>query len=150
MSGQNLLSVRGFGRMLGGRWRLACLLAIGAAGLSAPLAHAQMDSREGIELQHQLLELKRDVQNLRDQPARGGSALSSAPSRGSSDSNEITVHRDGEPVTLALDAESGIRNVDGGRGMLSPGEVPAHYRPGDEVMVIPDAGRVKLLRKPKY
>ncbi len=91
MSGQNLLSVCVSSRVLGGRWRLACLLAIGAAGLFAPLAHAQMDSREGIELQHQLLELKRDVQNLRDQPARGGSGVSSAPSRGSSDSSEITV-----------------------------------------------------------
>ncbi len=50
-----------------------------------------MDSREGIELQHQLLELKRDVQTLRDQMARGGSSASAAPSRGSSDSNEITV-----------------------------------------------------------
>ncbi len=54
---------------------------------------AQMDSREAIDLQHQLLELKRDMQVLRDQSARGGSSLGVAPSRGSPDSggnSEIT------------------------------------------------------------
>jgi TolA-binding protein len=71
-------------------WALAGLLAFGFAALSAPPALAQMDSREGIELQHQLLELKRDVQNLRDQVARGGTA-SYAPRGGSSDSGEITA-----------------------------------------------------------
>ena len=70
---------------------LACLLFLGAAALGAPPASAQMDSREGIELQHQLLELKRDVQNLRDQMSRGGPSVAAAPSRGSSDSSEITV-----------------------------------------------------------
>ena len=35
-------------------------------------ALAQMDTREGIALQNQILELRRDVQMLRDQVARGG------------------------------------------------------------------------------
>ncbi len=35
-------------------------------------AVAQMDTREGIALQNQILELRRDVQMLRDQVARGG------------------------------------------------------------------------------
>ena len=77
--------------MSAGSRGLACLLFLGVAALSAPPASAQMDSREGIELQHQLLELKRDVQNLRDQMSRGGSGVAPAPSRGSSDSSEITV-----------------------------------------------------------
>jgi TolA-binding protein len=49
--------------MVGGA--LATLLA-GAAGL-APPASAQIDSREGIALQNQILELRRDIQSLRDQ-----------------------------------------------------------------------------------
>ena len=75
---------------------VAAWLTFTAAALGAPPALAQMDSREGIELQHQLLELKRDVQSLRDQVSRGGastggSSLGGASvSRGSPDSNEIT------------------------------------------------------------
>ena len=72
------------------------LLAIGVAGSVLPgtfrPAWAQMESREAIELQHQIQELKRDMQNLRDQ--RGGQSGSPAPTRLSPDasgSSEITA-----------------------------------------------------------
>jgi TolA-binding protein len=57
------------------RFFLAALLACLAVGpLLGPItpAHAQMDSREAIALQNQLLELRRDLQALRDQTARAG------------------------------------------------------------------------------
>jgi TolA-binding protein len=49
------------------------------AVLAAPPAHAQAESREGIYLQNQIQELKRDIAMLRDQLARGGSSLGAAP-----------------------------------------------------------------------
>ena len=60
--------------------RLSTLaMAAGMLALSipfAPPALAQMDSREGIQLQNQILELRRDLQALRDQTSRnGGSTL---------------------------------------------------------------------------
>ena len=64
---------------------LGAMLAV--AGQIMP-AHAQMESREAIQLQNQLLEIKRDMQSLRDQVARGGgggAAPSRAPSAGGSD-----------------------------------------------------------------
>lgn len=45
-----------------------------AALSAAPPARAQLDSREAIELRNQILELRRDVQSLRDQVGRGGSS----------------------------------------------------------------------------
>lgn len=45
---------------------------------------AQMDSREGIALQNQILELRRDLQNLREQAGRAGGAY--VPPRGGSGS----------------------------------------------------------------
>lgn len=45
------------------------LLAVVFVGLPA---RAQMDSREGIALQNQILELRRDLQGLREQMGRGG------------------------------------------------------------------------------
>jgi TolA-binding protein len=57
---------------------------------SAPLAtmaHAQIDSREGIALQNQIYLLRQELQQLRDQAARGG-----APTRGGSVSgNDMVV-----------------------------------------------------------
>jgi len=54
-----------------------------AAGMPA---RAQMDSREGIALQNQILELRRDMQSLRDQIGRsgggGGSSFAPAPRGG--------------------------------------------------------------------
>jgi TolA-binding protein len=67
------------------------LVAIWAGGSILPAA-AQMDSREAIDLQHQIQELKRDIQILRDQ--RGGQSSSPAPTRLSPDasgSSEITA-----------------------------------------------------------
>lgn len=60
-----------------------CLVPLVLLGLvatvSLPLAtgraRAQMDSREGIALQNQILELRRDLQYLRDQAPHGGGAL---------------------------------------------------------------------------
>jgi len=68
----------------GGRWlglagAVAATLAVGAA---VP-ARAQIESREGIALQNQLLELRRDVQTLRDQMARGAAAGGGAIGGGS-------------------------------------------------------------------
>src|ERR1035437_1878178 len=54
---------------------LAVLLLLALAAPAMP-ARAQIDSREMIELQHQVLDLKREVQNLRDQVARGGGSSS--------------------------------------------------------------------------
>ncbi len=60
-------------------------------------ALAQPDSREAIELQHQILELKRDLQQLRDQGPRAGGSPSGGsflggrpPPAESSGSSEIT------------------------------------------------------------
>ena len=38
------------------------------------MAHAQLDSREAIQLQNQMLELRRDMQSLREQMRNGGGA----------------------------------------------------------------------------
>ena len=59
----------------------AGLLAVPLLLAAAPV-RAQVESREGILLQNQILELKRDVQALRDQIASGsgGSSLGSARS----------------------------------------------------------------------
>ena len=59
---------------------VACAL---LAGLLAPgPVSAQMDSREGIALQNQILELRRDLQYLREQMGRGGSSATIASPRG--------------------------------------------------------------------
>ncbi len=60
--------------------KLLPLLALALlALLAAPPARAQVETREGIFLQNQIQELKRDIALLRDQLARGGSQLGSAP-----------------------------------------------------------------------
>lgn len=63
--------------------------------LGAVPAHAQLDSRDAIALQNQILELRRDVQVLRDQGGRGGGGGGSVIYRGSpppvSGANEITA-----------------------------------------------------------
>lgn len=51
--------------------RLAVALALLAVAVPA---RAQVESREGIALQNQILELRRQVQNLQDQMSRGGGA----------------------------------------------------------------------------
>ncbi len=52
----------------------ASLLAslIGASLLASLPAYAQLDSREAIQLNNQLLELRRDMQSMREQMSRGG------------------------------------------------------------------------------
>ena len=49
--------------------------------LSTPvgLARAQVESREGIALQNQILDLRRQLQILQDQGARGGNVSPSRP-----------------------------------------------------------------------
>lgn len=70
------------------------LIVIAAALAVAGPAAAQIESREGIALQNQILELRRDVEALRDQLARGGGGyppprqLSPAPVGGG---NELTA-----------------------------------------------------------
>ena len=63
---------------------LACLLAAGSA-------RAQMDSREGIALQNQILELRRDLQNLREQAGRGGSSATVSSPRGGGGGGEMVA-----------------------------------------------------------
>lgn len=58
--------------------RYVVLAAVLSCGLAMP-AHAQMDSREGIMLQNQILELRRDMQQLEQQR---GSSYAPAPSGG--------------------------------------------------------------------
>ncbi len=74
--------------------KYSALALIGLAVASVSPAHAQLDSRDAITLQNQILELRRDVQALRDQGARGGGG-SSALYRGApppvSGTNEITA-----------------------------------------------------------
>src|SRR5271167_3194274 len=59
------------------RLALAGLLAVLPLLAAAP-ARAQVESRDGILLQNQILELKHEVQALRDQIANGGSGGGSA------------------------------------------------------------------------
>jgi TolA-binding protein len=59
------------------RLSIACLALVCAAALPWSPARAQVESREGIALQNQILELRQEVQGLRDaiahgQPAPGG------------------------------------------------------------------------------
>jgi len=53
---------------------MAC--GVGVALLMAGPASAQIDSREGIALQNQILKLQNDVQNLRSEVGRGGGSSS--------------------------------------------------------------------------
>jgi TolA-binding protein len=78
---------------------LAGLLAVPLLLAAAPV-RAQVESREGILLQNQILELKRDVQALRDQIASGsgGSSLGSGrsappPSQGAGDITAALLER---------------------------------------------------------
>ena len=58
----------------------ALLALAGLLLLAPPHAWAQMDSREGIALQNQILELRRDLQSMRDQVGRGGGSATITPS----------------------------------------------------------------------
>ncbi|MDE2515723.1 MAG: hypothetical protein KGL12_06840, partial [Rhodospirillales bacterium] len=78
----------------------AALLA-GAAMLAllvaTPPAHAQVDSREGIALQNQILELRHQVEQMRAQQGSGGGSASllgggsSAPRQATSGGNDMTA-----------------------------------------------------------
>jgi len=65
--------------------------------LAAAPAQAQLDSREAIQLQNQIAELRRDVAGLRDQISRGGSSTlgsnraAPAPVSSSSGSSDISA-----------------------------------------------------------
>lgn len=68
---------------------LAAGLVAGLLTLSAPLAGpamAQMDSREGIALQNQILQLRQELEQLR---SRGGSAVPAPVARGSAGGGEL-------------------------------------------------------------
>jgi TolA-binding protein len=66
------------------RLRLTVLLAFGLVALLPAAGRAQVETREGIYLQNQIQELKRDIQALKDQIGQtgsgGGSALGGARS----------------------------------------------------------------------
>lgn len=76
---------------------LAALLLLGTLGLAARPAHAQIESREAIRLHNEILELRHEVQTLRDQVGQGvgngGSALGtyrqSAPPAGSAPASDV-------------------------------------------------------------
>jgi TolA-binding protein len=84
---------------------LLLLALAGLAVLSAPAARAQVETREGIYLQNQIQELKRDIQALREQAGRsggsssggsllgGGSAPAPAPSAASGDALAMLLER---------------------------------------------------------
>lgn len=69
--------------------RLAPAAVVLAAGLAASPARAQLDSREAIALQNQILELRRDLQGLQAQ--RGAPALPPPARRGGDGGNEIAA-----------------------------------------------------------
>lgn len=70
----------------------ASVLALLAVLLAAPAARAQVETREGIFLQNQIQELKRDIAILRDQMARGGSSLGGArPAPGPVVAGDVTA-----------------------------------------------------------
>lgn len=91
---------------------LACLLLLAPATFPSGAARAQMDSREGIALQNQILELRRDLQVLRDQMGRGGGPSVYAPPRGG-----LNGGGGGEMVPQLLDRvarlEDEIRQLNG-------------------------------------
>ena len=72
-------------RGLRARIRVAGLLAVGLCALAGP-AMAQMDSREGIALQNQILQLRQEMEQLR---SRGGSAAPAPVARGGSGGGEL-------------------------------------------------------------
>jgi len=76
---------RGDGRPLMRRAVAACLMALALAGLPSP-SRAQIESREGIALQNQLLQLRQELEQLR---ARGGSGPAPAASGRSGAGNEM-------------------------------------------------------------
>lgn len=60
--------------------RVAVLTVVASLGAGCLPARAQLDSRDGIALQNQIQELRREVQTLRDQVSRGGGSSSSGGS----------------------------------------------------------------------
>ena len=82
------------------------LLALAAGLVFAVPAQAQMDSREGIALQNQLLELRRDMQGLQSQ--RSAPALPPA-SRGGGGGNEIAA----QLLDRVLQLEDEVRRLRG-------------------------------------
>jgi len=107
---------------------LAGLLAVSLLLAAAPV-HAQVDSREGIALQNQILQLKRDIQNLRDQMGSG----SGSSSLGSSRSSPPPSQASGDIMASLLDRvtrlEDEVRNL---RGRID--EVDnARQRQGDDL-----------------
>lgn len=70
---------------------------IAAVVLASTPSHAQMESREGIALQNQILELRRDLQALRSDPGRGGSPSAigrgPAPVAGGSEMTAVLLDR---------------------------------------------------------
>lgn len=79
------------------RWRAGVLLLLLALLPLAPPARAQMESREGIALQNQILQLRQEVDQLR---RSGGVAAAPAPSRGAAPAQGDLVSRLLERVSV--------------------------------------------------
>jgi TolA-binding protein len=121
---------------IGGRPGLA-VAAFGLVALLAAMAprqaQAQMDSREAIQLQNQLLELRRDVQALREQmrnqgssgSSGGGSIFGGRTSGGSSGGGEITAAL----LDRVMALEDQVRRL---QGRVDEAE-NARQRQGDEL-----------------
>jgi TolA-binding protein len=83
------------------RSALAGILALLVLAGARP-AMAQMDSREGIALQNQILELRRDIQSLRDQTGRGGGGGGGGSSLGSASRSTATISGGGDLTATLL------------------------------------------------
>lgn len=94
-------------------WTLGAFM---ACGLGALPAHAQMDSREGIALQNQILELRRDMQQLRSDPGRAP-APSSGSALGGGGRGAPVAAGSGEMTTQLLERvdrlEDAVRQLNG-------------------------------------
>ncbi len=87
--------------------RFIALIVLGAAVFAAAPVQAQMDSREGIALQNQVLELRRDLQQLRQQG--GGPAIATPAPSGALPSNDLTASLLNRVLTL----EDAVRQLRG-------------------------------------
>jgi TolA-binding protein len=109
----------------------AGLFVLCAVAVPLSPAHAQVESREGIALQNMILELRAEVQSLRDQMARGapqggGSNLGSAqPPTAGAPVNDMTA----QLLDRVQRLEDDVRQL---RGRVDEADV-ARQRQGDEL-----------------
>lgn len=106
-------------------WKLGLLCAVGAALCQSPRAWAQVESREGIALQNQILELRRDFQRLQSQTGQGGGYAPQTPAPATAGSSDL----DSRLLDRVTQLEDEVRTL---RGRLD--EVDnARQRQGDDL-----------------